>query len=137
MLIENLTFCFDEKKRNGLKLQKFRTTTTTKKIDDNICNAWNSAAAPLNCFCNTSILQLGMLMRLLNFFWIELIYVLYCPGYMYIGPTFINFELFSRAYGLLKGPTFIKLIGIWDLKVENIFYCCFKLSNSQNDNYFH
>ena len=32
MLIENLTFCFDEKKRNGLKLQKFRTTTTKKEL---------------------------------------------------------------------------------------------------------
>ena len=33
MLIENLTFCFDENKINELKLHKFRTTrtTTTKK----------------------------------------------------------------------------------------------------------
>ena len=32
MVIENLTFCFDEKKRNGLKLQKFRTTTKKELV---------------------------------------------------------------------------------------------------------
>ena len=65
MVIENLTFCFDEKKRNGLKLQKFRTTTKKELVITSV-----TLEILLLHLLTVSVTPpwLGLLMRLLNFF---------------------------------------------------------------------